>query len=97
MNWCRDKVEQMMGFAIGSKYIETNFHPKVKEDVEEMIVQLKMAFSSRVEESSWMDHETKINALEKAAAMKEFIAYPDWINNRTTLESAYRGVLSLGI
>ena len=36
--------------------------------------------------------ETKINALEKAAAMTEYIGYPDWIANRTTLDLAYQGV-----
>lgn len=86
-------VERMMGFAIGSKYIESNFDPRAKSNMQEMVVHLKLAFSALVEEADWMDRETKINALEKAAAMKEYIAYPDWINNRTTLDHAYRGVL----
>ena len=81
-----------MGFAIGSKYIESSFDHQAKSDMEEMIVQLKVAFSSLVEESDWMDKETKINALEKAAAMQAYIGYPDWISNRTTLEMAYQGV-----
>lgn len=57
-----------------------------------MIGHLKVAFSSLVEESDWMDEETKVRALEKARAMKEYVGYPDWILNRTTLESAYSGV-----
>lgn len=81
-----------MGFVIGSKFIEVTFDPVAKIEVQEMIRNLKMAFSSLVEESDWMDRETKINALEKAAEMKEYIGYPDWIANRTTLELAYRGV-----
>ena len=39
-----------------------------------------------------MDRETKIKALEKAKAMREYIGYPDWIANKTTLEFAYQGV-----
>lgn len=57
-----------------------------------MIGHLKVAFSSLVEESDWMDEETKVRALEKARAMKEYVGYPDWILNRTTLELAYSGV-----
>ncbi len=57
-----------------------------------MIVHLKSAFNLLVKESQWMDEETKIKALEKAAAMKEFVAYPDWIKNRTQLSNAYEGV-----
>lgn len=57
-----------------------------------MIVHLKSAFNLLVKESKWMDEETKIKALEKAAAMKEFVAYPDWIKNQTQLSNAYEGV-----
>jgi len=57
-----------------------------------MIGHLKAAFNSLVENSQWMDPETKIRALEKAAAMKEFVAYPDWILNKTKLTQAYEGV-----
>lgn len=91
-NWCMKRVHRMMGFAIGAKYVETAFDPQAKTDMKDMILNLKMAFSSLVEESNWMDDETKINALEKAAAMTEYIGYPDWIANRTTLDLAYQGV-----
>lgn len=57
-----------------------------------MIGHLKEAFNSLVEKSQWMDRETKTRALEKAAAMKEFVAYPDWILNKTQLTLAYKGV-----
>jgi membrane metallo-endopeptidase-like protein 1 len=91
-NWCMKRVHKLMGFAIGAKYVESAFDPQAKIDMKEMILNLKMAFSSLVEESDWMDEETKINALEKAAAMKEYIGYPDWITNKSTLELAYHGV-----
>lgn len=81
-----------MGFAISSKYIEKNFDPQGKREVKEMVSNIKIAFSSLIEESGWMDQETKTNALEKAIAMNALIAYPDWIANRTTLDYAYRGV-----
>uniref|UniRef100_A0A0P6FKW5 Neutral endopeptidase n=1 Tax=Daphnia magna TaxID=35525 RepID=A0A0P6FKW5_9CRUS len=91
-SWCMKRVHRLMGFAIGAKYVEDSFDPQAKVDMQEMILNLKMAFSSLVEDSNWMDEETKINALEKAAAMKEYIGYPDWITNRTTLELAYHGI-----
>lgn len=61
----------------------------------EMIGHIKTAFNSLVKESHWMDQETKVRALEKAAAMKDFVAYPDWILNRTRLSQTYEGVRSL--
>lgn len=60
-----------------------------------MIGHLKDAFSTLVKEAQWMDEETKARALEKAAAMKEFIAYPEWIRNKTELTKFYKGVCLL--
>jgi len=57
-----------------------------------MISNLKRAFKSLVDESSWMDAVTKSIALEKVDAMREFVAYPDWVKNKTALEDYYRGV-----
>ena len=44
----------------------------------EMIVHLKDAFYSLVREADWMDEETKLRALDKAKAIREFIGYPEW-------------------
>lgn len=60
-----------------------------------MIGYLKVAFSSLVEEASWMDEETKLQAKKKAAAMKEMTAYPQWFHNDTALDSFYDGVSSI--
>ena len=59
---------------------------------ENMIKYLKRAFSSLVNESTWMDEPTKWAAREKAAAMKQFLAYPEWIRNDTALDNYYQAV-----
>ena len=91
---CTGRVKDVMGFAIGSRYIEKAFDPAAKTDMNVMIDHLKIAFSSLVEELDWMDQETKVRALEKAAAIREFIGYPDWIANKTMVDLAYQGVYS---
>ena len=60
--------------------------------VTKMIGNLKTAFKSLLDESSWMDAATKSIALEKVDVMREFVAYPDWITNQTALENYYAGV-----
>ncbi|EFX80396.1 hypothetical protein DAPPUDRAFT_304103 [Daphnia pulex] len=90
--FCVNKVANTLGFAVGTMYVERAFDEHAKKEAIEMIGHLKEAFSSLVEKSQWMDPETKIRALEKAAAMKEFVAYPDWILNKTQLTLAYEGV-----
>ena len=62
------------------------------QQAEEMIRHLKVAFSSLVDEADWMDDETKIQAREKAAAMKQFLAYPDWVRSKQMLDSIYQQV-----
>ena len=58
-----------------------------------MIANLKQAFKCLVYESNWMDCVTKSIAFDKVDAMVEFIAYPDWIKNKTALEDYYDGVV----
>ena len=60
-----------------------------------MISHLKSAFKSMVNDSTWMDSETKKIAIDKVNAIREFLAYPDWIKNQTALESYYSGVFNL--
>ena len=62
------------------------------QQTEEMIRHLKVAFSSLVDEADWMDDQTKIQAREKAAAMKQFLAYPDWVRSKQMLDSIYQQV-----
>jgi predicted metalloendopeptidase len=42
-----------------------------------------------------MDLPTTLEAISKVQAMKTFIGYPDWITNRTLLESYYSDVSKL--
>ena len=57
-----------------------------------MIRLLKKSFTSLVEESDWMDLETRVAALDKAENIRDFIAYPDWIHNNTKIDEIYKGV-----
>jgi predicted metalloendopeptidase len=60
--------------------------------VVEMLVDIQWAFSSRVRSADWRDEETKTATLEKAAAVKHFIGFPEWLLNRDQLEAYYEGV-----
>jgi len=59
-----------------------------------MIDDLRQAFISMIDEATWMDEATKMAAREKAAAMKQFLAYPDWIKNSTALDYHYQEVFA---
>jgi predicted metalloendopeptidase len=89
---CVGKVNNLLGYAVGAKYVEKAFDDAGKTEVEELISNLKTAFKSLVDDASWMDSATKKIAREKADAIREFIAYPDWSQNKTALEEYYKGL-----
>ena len=59
-----------------------------------MISNLKRAFKSLVDDTTWMDKATKLIAKDKVDAMIDFVGYPDWISNKTAIEEYFEGVIS---
>ena len=59
-----------------------------------MISNLKRAFKSLVDDTTWMDKATKSIAKDKVDAMIDFVGYPDWISNKTAIEEYFEGVIS---
>ena len=57
-----------------------------------MIVNLKKAFKTLVNDATWMDSDTKSIAKDKVDAMIEFVGYPPWIKNQKALEDYYNEV-----
>lgn len=60
--------------------------------VREMLSDITAGFSELVHALRWMDSVTKIATLDKAAAIKAFIGYPDWLLEDGELERFYEGV-----
>jgi predicted metalloendopeptidase len=60
-----------------------------------MLADIQWAFSSLVSSVDWMDEDTKIVTLEKAAAMRHFVGFPEWLLDRDELETYYEGVSEL--
>jgi predicted metalloendopeptidase len=90
---CTNKINNLVGFAISSKYVES-FSDESKAQLEVMISDLKTSFKSLVDDAIWMDDAAKVVAREKADYIAEFIAYPDWIKNKTAVEEYYTGLTS---
>ncbi|XP_033126571.1 endothelin-converting enzyme 1-like [Anneissia japonica] len=56
---------------------------------EEMVTGIKEAFSENLEDVDWMDDKTKRVAKDKANAIIDKIAYPDWIERPADLDEYY--------
>lgn len=68
---------QSLGFAIGKVYVDRYFPESSKQQMSELVENLRKALGERIDNLDWMGEETKVNAQEKLAAFTPKIGYPD--------------------
>ncbi|WP_282167344.1 M13 family metallopeptidase [Shewanella japonica] len=68
---------QSLGFAIGKVYVARYFPESSKQQMAELVENLRTALGQRIDGLDWMGDETKVNAHAKLAAFKPKIGYPD--------------------
>jgi len=72
-----DLIGGALGHAIGQIYVDRHFPPESKTQMEELVAGLQTAFRDRLETLSWMDDETRAQALEKLSTFEPRIGYPE--------------------
>lgn len=75
-----------LGDAVGRLYVEKHFSPESKRQAQAMVENLRAAFAARIEQASWMTEPTRRAALEKLAAFRAKIGYPDMWRDYAALE-----------
>ncbi|MEZ9200740.1 M13 family metallopeptidase [Shewanella sp. 10N.286.54.B9] len=68
---------QSLGFAIGKVYVARYFPESSKQQMSELVENLRTAMGQRIDDLDWMGDETKVNAHAKLAAFNPKIGYPD--------------------
>ncbi|MGQ8366421.1 M13 family metallopeptidase [Glaciecola sp. 1036] len=68
---------QSLGFAIGKTYVEEYFPESSKQQMSELVENLRTALGQRIKDLDWMGEETKVNAQAKLQAFNPKIGYPD--------------------
>ncbi|CAB4068160.1 MMEL1 [Lepeophtheirus salmonis] len=63
-----------------------------KHNMMEMVKYIKKEFKKILQEITWMDEQTRTRAINKLAAIKEYIAYPEEIMKVENLEELYKGL-----
>lgn len=66
-----------MGFAIGKVYVDRYFPESSKQQMAELVENLRKALGERITDLDWMGEETKKNAQAKLASFRPKIGYPD--------------------
>lgn len=67
----------MFGEAVGQLYVKRYFSEENKKYMVRLVSNLRKALASHIEGLAWMSYATKRNALDKLAALKTKIGYPD--------------------
>ena len=60
-------INSSLGDALGKVYVSDKFTQEAKDIMIELIDNLKIAYTKRIENLKWMDSITKINAINKLA------------------------------
>jgi predicted metalloendopeptidase len=69
--------ERRMGMAIGRVFVAHAFPPQAKARMLELVGNVRAALAARLERVDWMGEATRRQALEKLAAIRVKVGYPD--------------------
>jgi len=75
-----------LGEAIGQLYVQQYFPPTAKQKMLDLVENLRAAYATRIQHLPWMSEDTKKVALEKLAAFRPKIGYPDKWRDYSALE-----------
>lgn len=75
-----------LGEAIGQIYVDRYFPESAKNQMEELVENLRAAVAQSIGEIDWMSAATKAEALEKLGSFRPKIAYPDEWKDLSSLD-----------
>jgi endothelin-converting enzyme/putative endopeptidase len=74
---CVESTDQLLGDALGKKYVEKYFPPEAKARMRELVRNLLLAMRDDILSRPWMSDETKERAMAKVATFNPKVGYPD--------------------
>jgi putative endopeptidase len=74
---CAESTDNLLGEALGAKYVEKYFPPEAKARMQEMVKNILLAMDDVIKDLDWMDEATKKKALEKRSTFFPKLGYPD--------------------
>ncbi|MDA0928531.1 MAG: M13 family metallopeptidase, partial [Proteobacteria bacterium] len=75
-----------LGEALGQVYVERHFPESAKQQMDELVENLRAALRQSIEQNDWMGPDTKEEAYRKLEAFRPKIAYPDKWKDFSELE-----------
>ena len=81
-----DATNTALGEAVGELYVAREFPPQSKAAMETLVGNLRQAYARHIQDVPWMTPETKQVALQKLAAFRPKIGYPNKWRDYSRLE-----------
>ena len=75
-----------LGEAVGQVYVERHFPESAKQQMGDLVENLRAALAQSIEQLDWMGDETKAEAILKLNAFRPKIAYPDEWTDLSSIE-----------
>ncbi|KAJ1528614.1 hypothetical protein ONE63_007013 [Megalurothrips usitatus] len=89
---CVAHVNSHMGMALGALFVRKYFDHNSKQDTLEMTRDITQSFREMLNETQWIDEETRRLAMHKVDSMQLRIGYPDFVLDREALNERYEDV-----
>ena len=83
--FCLRETDAAFGFVLGSLFVNSTFGQSDREKATDMVKHFRDIFRNNFNRSTWIDSTTKMEALRKLDKIREKIAFPDFIIDRTRL------------
>ena len=74
---CAEQVDSLLGEAAGQEYVNRYFPPEAKQRATAMVTSILAAMHDTLEGLDWMSPGTRQRALDKLAAIRVKVGYPD--------------------
>ena len=79
-------IDGSLGEMVGQIYVKKYFPESAKKRMEKLVSNLQRAYESRINDLTWMEKDTKEQALKKLHTFKAKIGYPDKWRDYSKLE-----------
>ncbi|XP_044005766.1 neprilysin-2-like [Aphidius gifuensis] len=87
---CTHTVSSTFSIATNALYVREYFKKESKDNVAVMVKNIHNQFIKLLNSTSWLDEETRINAIKKAEKINQFVAYPDELLNNSIINDYHK-------
>lgn len=71
------QIDNFMGEMVGKVYVKKHFPPESKDQMVDLVENLRAAFKEGIDNLEWMSPDTKVEAQDKLRKFNPKIGYPD--------------------